>query len=472
MDKLEQLRKRLSEAKARAKAARDAAHAEGATEEQIKAYSDAIKDATIVSNLLKAAEEEERLEALDTKDANAPVGGAGNGHTVYAEPELKVEKEQEPLLHIAAQLKCAIFNKQQQESGSSERMNPVELMKNEGYGTHLKRLHAKAMRQIMSKAAVGAVVSTTGSSVLLPQPVAAEILPILRPETTFLQGNPKRVELIGGVYRQARGTGSATAAYVGEGEKKPIGKPTFDDLDMRAHKLAGIVVITNEAVKWTIGNIEQYIRDDLRTVLGEKMDSAMYFGTGSGANPTGLFNQAGITTFDGLMAASPALFANNRKPTVGELDALATKMILSLTASNLRRNERWAWVMGYRFWSYLQDLRDGNGNAIFPTVANFQWKGIRILVSNQFPETGGANTDEGVLGLVDFSHVLYAEEEGMTMKTSTEATLNDDGTLVHLWQENKSAILAEMSHDVGIDNVKAVAQVTHLRAGSASSVSL
>jgi HK97 family phage major capsid protein len=132
-----------------------------------------------------------------------------------------------------------------------------------------------------------------------------------------------------------------------------------------------------------------------------------------------------------------------------------------MTAANIARTGRWRWVMGYRTLGYLTTLRDGLGNAIYPTVeANGTWKGIPILVSNQVPENGGATTDEGTLGLVDFSHVVFAEEEGMVMKASTEASIDDGGTIVYLWQQNMSAVLAEMSHDVGLDNVKAVAKTT------------
>jgi len=330
----------------------------------------------------------------------------------------------------------------------------------------LKELDAKAREQRF-KAGLASGVS---GGVLLPQPVADEIIPILYPAATFLQGNPRRVQLIGGTYRQARGVGSATAAYVGEGAKKPVGAPTFDDIDMRSHKLAGIVYMTNEAAKWTIGRLEDYVRTDLQRVMGLKMDSAMYFGTGAGATPTGIYNQDGITVIDGSAAG---LFANSRAPTYAELDRIASRMMLALTGANIVRSDTWRWTMGYRFQQYLADMRDGNGNQIYPGVddpVNPRWKGIRILVSNQFAENGGANTDEGDLGLVDFGHVLFAEEEGMTMKTSTEATIDDGGTLVLLWQQNMSAILCEMQHDVTLDQPKAAVRLTHVRAGSPSTV--
>ncbi|GAN49699.1 phage major capsid protein [Methylobacterium radiotolerans] len=466
---LKTLRQRLKDGRARLVDLKAKAFAENASTEDRTAYTDGLKSCEDTLEQIKLAEREQAIEAAASKGANDPAGGEGaegGERRPYASPAKTVKDYQKALLPVAAQAKAAILNKQSQESGSGERISPVDLLKQEGYGEVLKELDAKAREQRF-KAGLASGVS---GGVLLPQPVADEIIPILYPAATFLQGNPRRVQLIGGTYRQARGVGSATAAYVGEGAKKPVGAPTFDDIDMRSHKLAGIVYMTNEAAKWTIGRLEDYVRTDLQRVMGLKMDSAMYFGTGAGATPTGIYNQDGITVIDGSAAG---LFANSRAPTYAELDRIASRMMLALTGANIVRSDTWRWTMGYRFQQYLADMRDGNGNQIYPGVddpVNPRWKGIRILVSNQFAENGGANTDEGDLGLVDFGHVLFAEEEGMTMKTSTEATIDDGGTLVLLWQQNMSAILCEMQHDVTLDQPKAAVRLTHVRAGSPSTV--
>lgn len=461
---LKTLRQRLKDGRASLVDLKAKAFAENSSVDDMNAYENGLKACETTLGQIKQLEREQEIEAASTKAADEPAGmghNSGDNPRIYAAPKKSVKDEQKPLFPVAAQAKAAILNKQAQESGSSERVSPVDLLKNEGYGDLVKEFDAKAREQRFK----AGLASTVSGSVLLPQPVAEEIISILYPETTFLQGNPRRVQLIGGTYRQARGVGSATAQYVGEGAKKPVGAPTFDDIDMRSHKLAGIVYMTNEAVKWTIGRLEEYVRGDLRTVMGLKMDSAMYFGTGVGATPLGIFNQPGITTID----ASTLGFADPLAPTYAELDRIASRAKLALTGSNIVMGPRWRWVMGHRTKQYLADMRDGNGNAIYPTVeANNTWKGIPILVSNQIAENGGTTTDEGSIGLVDFSHVLFAEEEGMTMKTSTEATIDDGGTLVLLWQQNMSAILCEMQHDVALDQPKAAVYVTKVRWGSAA----
>lgn len=465
MKTLQELREERKAKRIALQALKTAAFAADATDEAVSAYEAGVNALKGIDRLITIAEADEAIEGATSKAADAPAGG-GDGHRTYAAPKKTVKDEQKPLFPIAAQMKAAIINKNARENGANTFISATDLLKHEGYGEALKEFDAKAREQQFK--AAGGLLSTISDSVLLPQPVANEIIPILYPETTFLQGNPRRVQLIGGVYRQARGVGSATAAYVGEGAKKPTGAPTFDDIDMRAHKLAGIVYMTNEAVKWTIGRIEEFVRDDLRRVMGLKMDTALYFGTGVGATPTGIFNQPGITVIDASVAGS---FVDGKAPTYTELDRIASRAVLALTGANITRGQRWRWVMGYRAKQYLADLRDGLGNAIYPAVeTNNTWKGIPILVSNQIAENGGTNTDEGTIALVDFGHVLFAEEEGMTMKTSTEATIvdTDSGVTVPLWQENRSAILMEMSHDVTLDQPKSVVKITKVRWGSTS----
>lgn len=452
---LAEMREALRAARAKAAEARELATKADATPEQRKAYTDAIEAAETALSMVKAAEREEALDATTTRPAAAPVAGADGAQPdgPWAQPKQTVKPEQKALMGIAAMHKASVLSKLH-----NEHVDPYKLLGDEGYTDFVRESKQRAQQQ--QKAGVFSTVST---SVLLPQPVAPEIIPILYPQTTFLQGTPKRVTLTGGVYRQARGVGSSTAAYVGEGVKKPVGAPTFDNITMRSHKLAGIVYVTNEAVKWTIGDLEAYIRADLSETLGLKMDSAMYFGTGTGATPLGIFNQAGITVID---AAGAGTFANVKAPTYTELDRIASRATLAMTSVNLPRNQRWRWVMGYRTLQYLRDLRDGYGNAIYPEVAGNNWKGIPVLVSNQILENGGATTDTSQIGLVDFGHVLFAEEEGMTMKSSTEASIDDGGTTVFLWQQNMSAILAEMEHDVALDQAKAVIRIDNVRWGA------
>jgi HK97 family phage major capsid protein len=310
--------------------------------------------------------------------------------------------------------------------------------------------------------AVNTLVSSEGG-VLVPTPVSGGIMPLLRAESTFINAGPVRVPLTNGQFVLARGLAGATASYIAEGALKPVSTPTFDSISMRAKKLAGIVPITEEAVRWTIGDIEAYVRNDLRNALALTLDLNAWLGTGAGASPLGILNKVGVQTLAPTFASATA-------PTLAELDTFASAMIMKLVTVNIFSNPRWRWVMPYRSAMKLGNMRVGagtDGDFAFPEMnlgraGGPNWKGFPVIITSQIPTTGGGTTDETTIALVDFSHVLFGEEEGINTKMSDTATLNVDGgsTLVHLWQQNMIAILAEAMHDFGLRTVKAVVKAT------------
>ena len=210
-----------------------------------------------------------------------------------------------------------------------------------------------------------------------------------------------------------------------------------------------------------VGDIEAYVRQDLRNALALTLDLNAYLGTGAGASPLGILNKVGVQT-------NSSTFAVPATPTLAELDAFATSMILKLTTSNIFANDRWRWLMPYRTAMRLADMRTSTGGDIAYPEMNLGraggpiWKGIPVIITSQIPTNGGAGTNETTIALVDFNHVLFGEEEGITVRMSDQATLNVDGgsTLVHLWQQNMFAILCEAMHDFGLRTVKAVVKQT------------
>ncbi len=253
--------------------------------------------------------------------------------------------------------------------------------------------------------------------------------------------------------------------------KKPVGSPTFNGISMRSKKIAGIVMVTMEALKWSLADLQAYIENDLRQTLAQNIDLACYFGPGTNYTPLGILNRPGVNTFDASATGAGALFANPKAPTVAELDRVATRMLLAITDSNLPVNPKFAWTMNYHLMSYLADARGANGQYIYPELqqANPIWKRFRVFVTNQFPANGGTTTDESTLALIDWSRVLYGDEEDITVRTSMEATIDPGtGTLVHLFQQNMMAVLMEAMHDIGLEYDPAISVLKHARWGSLS----
>ncbi len=167
-----------------------------------------------------------------------------------------------------------------------------------------------------------------------------------------------------------------------------------------------------------------------------------------------------MNAFDASATGAGALFANPKAPTVAELDRVATRMILAITDANIPATNRFAWTMNYHLMRYLADSRGANGQYIYPELNTDtpDMEGLPgVRDHTQFPSNGGATTDESTLALVDWSNVLYGDEEDITVRTSMEATIDPGtGTLVHLFQQNMMAVLMEAQHDIALNYDQAV----------------
>jgi HK97 family phage major capsid protein len=420
--------------------------------EKLQALLKAVRESESKEFTEAQATEFDSLEA-EIKDLEGEDGNGGKiaqAERAEPRPKEKLKADKAVVVTMTAQLKSKL-------NGG----HPLAIMDEAGYGEL-----AMELAQVNGITKSVNTLSDSAGGVLMPNPARGELLDLLYPEMTFLQGGPVRVPLIGGQYEQPFGASGGSASYVGEAAKKPITDVTFDKVSMKSKKLAAIVMITKEARKWLFPDVEAYVNRQLRIILPQAMNTAAYLGTGSGDTPTGIFNKSGVGSY---AASTSGYFADVKAPTVVELDSIAARLILHMTSRFIGRTPRWAWVMSQRTLSYIQNLRVGaNLDLAYPEAQGNAptWKGIRVLLELAIPENTGTGTDETVLALVNFDDVLFGEEEGLRVDASDQATIDNSGTLVHLFQQNMMALLAEMEHDFGLQRAPSVVKLTAVRWGA------
>lgn len=405
---------------------------------------------TEVKDLDVKIERAERAEKLEASDKGVPATEPTASRKAEARPRVDMKPERKLLATTACQLKAHF---------SGEHV--MKVLADNGYGQIADEL---ADLNGLSKS-VNTLTSSAGG-VLMPNPARGALMDLLYPESTFLQGGPQRVPLIGGAYEQPYGVTGGTASYIGEAAKKPITDLTFDKVSMKSKKLAAIVMITKEARRWLVPDIEAYVERQMRIFVPQAMNTAAYLGSGSGDNPTGLFNKSGIGSY---AASTAGYFLAVKAPTVQELDSITSRLKTHMTSRFIRQTPRWAWVMSERTLTYLQNLRIGaNLDVAFPELRNDNpsWYNVRVLVEYALPQNLGTGTDETILALVNFDDVLFGEEEGLRTDVSDQATIDNSGTLVHLFQQNMIALLAEMMHDFGLQRAASVVKLTAVRWGA------
>jgi HK97 family phage major capsid protein len=123
------------------------------------------------------------------------------------------------------------------------------------------------------------------------------------------------------------------------------------------------------------------------------------------------------------------------------------------------------WLMSPSVYTYLEGLRDGNGNKVYPEMAAMKLKAWKIEFTNQLPEDLGVGGNESEIYFVDFSQVLIPDTMNVRLDISTDATYMDGGQLVSAFSRDQTVIRVIAEHDFGLRHDKACAVGTGVRWG-------
>lgn len=297
--------------------------------------------------------------------------------------------------------------------------------------------------EMMLKAAVEAG-TTTDSVWAAPlvqyQNLASEFIEFLRPLTIIgripgLRRVPFKVKI-------PRQTGGATVNWVGEGKVKPLSSIAFDSITLDFAKIAGIIPLTEELVRFSNPSAEALVRDELAAAIVQFMDLQF-------VDPTKAANDV-----------SPASVTNGVTPvTATGTNAAALRAdVKTLMADFLENNLQMSsavWLMTQQQALAISLMQNSLGQPSFPglTMQGGTFVGIPTIVSENIPATGGSPADGGLIILVNANDVLLADDGQVTIDASREASLQMSSTpdspptastvMVSLWQHNMIAIKAE-----------------------------
>lgn len=274
--------------------------------------------------------------------------------------------------------------------------------------------------------------------------VFADFVEFLRPLTIlgrFGQGTvpslrrvPFRTRLIGQ-------TSGGAGYWVGEGQAKPLTKFDFAGKTLEPLKVANIAVITKELLRDSSPAADVIIRDQLAAALSERQDLDFIDpakAASAGISPASILNgivgipSSGIDA-DAVRADVKAVFsafiAANNAPTSG------------------------VWVMDAITALSLSLMKNALGQSEFPgiTMNGGIFEGLPAIVSQYVPRDSGG----GIVALVNAGDIYIADDGGVDISMSTEASLQMDNAptnnsttptatqLVSLWQTNSVGFLAE-----------------------------
>ncbi len=282
----------------------------------------------------------------------------------------------------------------------------------------------------------GRVVKTTGhleigedsqGGFLVPEIYRAQLLEIalegavVRPRATIIPmgTDSLKIPYVNDTSHASSVYGGVIAYWTAEAAQKTASKPTFGQLELTPHKLAGITYASNELLDDAAIALEPLIRRQFGLAWGYYEDDAFLQGTGAG-QPLGIMNCGGTKTV--LRNTVTRIHAED-----------IAEMYQSMLPSSLNKA---IWVIAPSLVAELLEL--GSGNAADASgkiliwqpnfkegIGNMTILGRPVIVSEKMQGLGTA----GDILFADFSYYLIGDRQPITIDASTHLRFDYDETV-------------------------------------------
>ena len=360
-----------------------------------------------VEDMIKALDEAEAGTATPVKGANEEEGIKSLPTSEHA-PVITVPALEKGL-GFAMAVKCLAIAK-------GNVFGAAEIAKSVGLPEPVQKyLHQKA------------VVGTTGHDGFAKPLVdnanlAAEFIELLRPATVIGQMSDfRQVPFNVKVPTQ---TGATAVAWVGEAEEKPTTDIKFGQATLGFAKVAGIVVLSEELMRFSSPAADVLVRDDMVKSVSQFLD------------------QQFVDPAKAEAAESPASILNGVAPiaSTGTTAAAYDADLAALVASFVKDNQTLAgayWLMSETRALQLALLRDALGNTYFQGMG---LAGSRTLLG--LPLIASESIGDKII-LVKPGNILLADDGGVDIAYSDQATIKNGADTLNLFQQNLIGIRAE-----------------------------
>jgi HK97 family phage major capsid protein len=292
--------------------------------------------------------------------------------------------------------------------------------------------------------------STAGGFLLSPQ-FSSDLIELLRPASVVRRMRPTMLPMPQGQLSIPKLTAGSTATYTGENQNIVSSQQTTGMLNLVWKKLAALVPISNDLLRFASINADMMVRDDVVAGIATREDAGFIRDDGTVNTPKGLrFQVPAANTF----AANGTVNLANVTTDLGQA-------VLRLLNGNSRML-RPGWLFAPRTLTFLMSIRDGNGNYAFrPELLAGNLHGFPFATTTQIPVNLGAGTESEVY-LVDFADAVIAESDQVMVDASPNAAYFDSasGAVQSAFSRDQSVIRAIARHDFGMRHDESVAVIT------------
>lgn len=294
--------------------------------------------------------------------------------------------------------------------------------------------------------------------VLIPQNLSAEVIELLRPVSVVRKLGARTMPLPNGNLTIPRLKGGAVVGYIGSDTDMPVTNQSFDDLQLSAKKMAALVPLSNDLLKYSgvNPNVDAMVVTDMTLAIGSREDKAFIRDDGTANTPKGAR----------FWALAQNVLVASDGTTIAKVDQDLNKMILLLENANANMVAP-GWMMAPRTKRFLMAMRDGNGNKVYPELDSGNLRGYPVGTTTQIPTNLGDAGNESEIYFVDFADCFIGEAESLEIDYSKEATYTDsDGKTVSAFQRDQTLIRVIAKNDFGPRHVESIAVMSAVTWGA------
>ncbi len=313
------------------------------------------------------------------------------------------------------------------------------------YGDEQAAYISKATHQLSDYA--------TGGALSLPD-FAETIIEGLENMTVVRQMMPQVLNVPGSLILP-RETSAPDGSWLTENEAPTPGTFAFGDIRLDPKRLAIEVVISRRLLDMAarggaaVRNLEAYVVRRLRERLAVNEDVGFLRGSGTEKVPLGIRNQIAAANAKAIAGATAANIESDLRSRVTVIQQANIMIIAGY------------WIMPPRTIAHLADLRDANGNKIYPSIdANNTLLRYPILMTNQVPINLGGGGDETEILFGNGPSVLVANGSDAEVRVSIEGSYQSGNDHFSLIQRNEMLIHMELYADVKLERDAAFSVLT------------
>jgi HK97 family phage major capsid protein/HK97 family phage prohead protease len=254
---------------------------------------------------------------------------------------------------------------------------------------------------IHSRADLKATVDAQGGYTVATDLVG--LIPTLRNNMASIQAGAQLLTNLTGDVAMPRRASDSTATWRSEGGVSTQSDPTYEQVTLSPNRLTTHTEFTHQLLRQSSIDVEAEVRDVLFYAIANALETAIYAGSGSSNQPTGILNATGVNDADHGSNGTILSWANvvQMEKMVAVDNALKAKLayITNATAAAKMKVTKKDTYQGGWIWENFTPLTKGMVNGYDAYITN--------TISSSI--TRGTNTDCSAVIFGDWSQVMIGQ---------------------------------------------------------------